>query len=121
MPAAFYALALHSGSVEDLDETEKNSGWESPGFPCVHLIYFAVVRPMQRQGIGTIALMHALEAVYRISRVAGTYAVTLDAIDENAVKFYERIGFRKYGPAKAAPSMLLPIFSIVDLFETPRH
>jgi len=116
-PVGFYALVLNSEPVDHLDRAEKNAGWEGPSFPCVHLWYLAVLQRMQRQGVGRLVLMDAIESVYEISQYAGVYGMTLNAIDERAVAFYNSLGFRKYGPDSRTPKMLLPIFTIVELFE----
>lgn len=60
-------------------------------------------------------LGHVFDTVYNISRYAGVYALTLNALNEGAAAFYQALGFREFGPTSRTPLMLLPIQSIVDL------
>jgi GNAT superfamily N-acetyltransferase len=111
-------LVLSTGIIDHLDNPDKNYGFEGPAFPSVYLWYIAVQREMQGGGLGTLLLMDAIRKVYEISRHAGVFALTLTSIDQGRTqKFYERLGFRVYGPTSVRPFMLLPIQSIVDLVE----
>lgn len=112
-PAGFYGLSLHSEPTSLLTKIQRRIGWETSVFPAVHLTHLAVQGSMQGAGIGQLLLSHAIERVYHIAQVAGVYALTLNPLDGRQ-GFYERKGFRSYG---ASGGMLLPIQSIVDLFE----
>ncbi len=119
-PAGYYALTVARGDRDHLKNEAKNYGFDGDFFPSVHLHYLAMFSNLQRQGFGSRVLMHAIERVYKISRYAGAYTMTLVSLDEKSTAFYQSLGFETYGPASQHPLMLLPIQSIVDLVEGTR-
>jgi GNAT superfamily N-acetyltransferase len=104
---------LHSEPTSFLAKIQRQLGWESNVFPAVQLLYLAVIKPMQGNGIGTLLLGHAMERTYQIAQMAGVFALTLRPI-AGRESFYAKHGFLPYGQAGA---MLLPVQSIVDAFE----
>ena len=68
---------------------------------------------MQGNWDGTLLLGHAMERTYQIAQMAGVFALTLRPI-AGRESFYAGHGFCRYGQSGA---MLLPIQSIVDVFE----
>jgi predicted GNAT family N-acyltransferase len=64
-------------------------------------------------GAGEFLLMNALQRALRASTEVGSYAVTIDAIDESASAFYSNYGF---APLVGHPNRLyLPMASIARL------
>ena len=55
----------------------------------------AVDKRFQGKGIGRILLIDALKRSYEISESIGSFAVVVDPIDDDAIKFYEKFGFIK--------------------------
>lgn len=71
-------------------------GLELPRYPLPTLLIarLAVDRSAQGLGIGRALVLMALELSLEISERLGIYAVTVDALNESARKFYvERFGF----------------------------
>jgi predicted N-acetyltransferase YhbS len=66
-----------------------------PGYPVgvVLLARLAVHRSDQRQGLGALTLTEALRKAVAAGEQAAARLVVVDAIDDNAVQFYERYGF----------------------------
>lgn len=112
-PAGFYSLTIGSERWKSLSERDRKSS-DGHLFPTVNVHYFAVHRSMQRQGIGRLLMAHALDQACEIARLAGTYAVTLVAIDHGARQFYEKLGFRSYDETDGRPRMMLPIESLLE-------
>jgi GNAT superfamily N-acetyltransferase len=54
----------------------------------------AVDQSIQKQGLGSLLLVDALRRSLDISAQVGIRAVEVDALDENARKFYLAFGFR---------------------------
>jgi ribosomal protein S18 acetylase RimI-like enzyme len=52
----------------------------------------AVDRRLSRQGIGTRLVAHAVKLAFE-QNPAASIAVVVDALDDDAVKFYEALGF----------------------------
>ena len=53
----------------------------------------AVDEKDQGQGLGEYLLMHALEAALKTADIIGVRCVVVDAIDDPAVRFYQKYGF----------------------------
>jgi hypothetical protein len=72
-----------------------------------------------KRRIGTHLLLHAFERVEAISKSAGVWALTLDAVDEQAAVYYERFDFKRSSPTDEL-EMYLPLGTILTLLETVR-
>lgn len=86
-------------------------------FPAVHLAFLGVQKEFQRNGIGTALLSDVFDKVYKISQLAGMYALTLQSYDKNSTAFYESLGFARYSESEDSPKMLMPIRTILELVE----
>ena len=64
-----------------------------PQIPIMLLGRLAVDLQAQGRGIGQMLLMHALHHALYFSAHVGVYAVVVDALNEQAVKFYRQYGF----------------------------
>lgn len=88
----FYALAAGHLLLTDLPVSLRDRLPSYP-IPTVHLGQLAVDRSAQGQGLGEALLFDALQRVTRASEELGVYAVTVDAVDEQAKAFYLKYGF----------------------------
>lgn len=88
----FYALSTGSMLLEELPEAARKRLPRYP-IPTAHLGQLAIDRQSQGKGLGEALLFDALKRVVRVGEELGIYAVTVDAIDVKAAKFYERYGF----------------------------
>ncbi len=61
--------------------------------PAMRIGRLAVDRSAQGEGLGGQLLRHALERALELSRDVGMCIVLVDALDENAKRFYEKFGF----------------------------
>lgn len=76
----------------------------------VLLARLAVDKNNKGQGLGEYLLMHALDAVVTASETVGVQCVIVDAIDEDAARFYAKYGF---APLTDQPLRLfLPVATI---------
>ena len=89
----YYALSTHR-VVSNLLPPEESKGLPRLDLPVVLLGRLAVGRNIQRQGLGEFLLVDALRRTVRISEQIGVRAVEVDAIDEDAKRFYLKFGFR---------------------------
>lgn len=115
-PCGFYSLRVSSGDVKHLCAEDSERHGPADNFPAVQLTYVGVAKALQGRGIGRILMGHAMESVHSIASLAGTFAMTLVAIDEERAQFYESLGFKRYGPTSDRPMMLLPVDALFDLF-----
>lgn len=63
--------------------------------------------------VGESLLINALHKAYQSSLKLASYAVVVDAIDDNAINFYEKYGFKLLDSKK----LFLPMGTIIKLFE----
>ena len=78
--------------------------------PLVILGRLAVDTNYQGKGIGAGMLKDALQRSLQISRIAGSRAVILHAIDQNAMAFYLKYGFVEF--PNGTKTMFLPMETI---------
>ena len=86
----FYTLSTASLCPQTLPEQYRLPRYP---VPCVRIGRFAVHVSMQGQGLGKILLVHALRQIKQVSLVVGVSFVLVDAKDEKASQFYEKLGF----------------------------
>ncbi len=58
-----------------------------------HIVNFAVRKDLQGRGIGTDLFRSALKRIKGVSKDVGVWAVVLDALNDDAERFYRRFGF----------------------------
>lgn len=91
--AAFYTLANQSLSPEEIPTNKSLPKFETP---IVLLAQLGVNKAHQGQGLGAITLVSALQHAYSIStdpNAIPSYGVVLDAIDDDALQFYQSFDF----------------------------
>ncbi|WP_239541319.1 GNAT family N-acetyltransferase [Cryomorpha ignava] len=74
----------------------------------------AIDKRFQRQGIGKLLLIDALMRSYEVSKSIGSFAVVVDPIDEDTIRFYDKYGFIKLADSG---KMFLPMNTIKTLFD----
>ena len=89
----YYALSTHRIEYETLSP-EGAKGLPRMNVPVVLLGRLAVDRTEQGKGLGAFLLVDALKRSMKISDQIGIRAVEVDALDEEARKFYLKFGFR---------------------------
>ncbi|MBB3811463.1 hypothetical protein [Pseudochelatococcus contaminans] len=112
----FHALRLHSDITADLRKNEKAAYWKEPFFLSVQLVYIAVSRPLHRNRYGSGLLMNAVQRAYQVSKLAGSYGMTVCAVDTDTAQFYRNIGFVDYGPPEQN-KLILPVWVMAELLE----
>jgi GNAT superfamily N-acetyltransferase len=107
----FHTLMMASVSCSNIPQKGLP---RSGSAPVVLLAQFGVNHSHQGQGFGKILLYDALHQALRASELVGCLGVVLDAVDENAKRWYEG---RDFSPLLDASFHLwLPISSIRKTF-----
>ena len=105
----FYCLSAgavqHDGSPRKLRQNLPNPT------PIVTIGRLAVDRAYQRRGIGRSLLIDALQRITRASELVGARAVIVHAVDQDAVPFYARYGFKVFPIGNQ--TLYLPIDEII--------
>lgn len=105
----YYSLAATGVDLSRLPP-EQAKGVPYPVVPCLLLGRLALDQAYHGQGLGAFLLDRALRHCLSIAQQVGARAVIVDALDEQARKFYEAYGFR---PLPGTPGRLfLPVKDI---------
>lgn len=107
----FYSIASASLATADaLDRIRAGSG-RAP-IPAVILARLAVDKKWQGQGIGASLVFDAVKRVIRLQEELGIRAFIVQAIDEEAKSFYERLGFKS---AKFNPRLMMALLKDIKI------
>lgn len=111
----FYTVTPTSIEKESLPQALAR---KLPHYPVpVFLIAQLAVNSQYRgQGLGKIALVHALEYLYGVSRHMPAYAVLVDCLNESVQAFYAQYGFEALCMHKGKVRMYLPMSTVAQLF-----
>lgn len=88
----FYTLTLGEIAAELLPKQFAKK-YPCHGLPAVRLARLAVSRNQQGQGFGEILLLDAFHRTVTIAEQAGLVGLFVDAKNDSAVIFYEKVGF----------------------------
>jgi GNAT superfamily N-acetyltransferase len=88
---AYYTLAAHEVAKSDLPKRVGHGGPDR--VPAVLLARLALDRELHGQGLGAHLLADVFSRVVEASMKVAVRVVVVDAIDAEAVAFYERFGF----------------------------
>jgi GNAT superfamily N-acetyltransferase len=91
----YYTLAAADVQLTDLPAEVAKRLPRHP-VPVALLARLAVDQSVRGQGPGGLLLRDALTRVLSLSDLIGVFAVVVDAIDDEAVKFYQRFGFQQF-------------------------
>lgn len=89
---AYYSLAAHLLERDDMPTRLGRGGPRQ--VPTVLLARLGLDQTLQRQGLGGVLLADALSRVLAAADTVAARFVAVDAIEPNAVGFYEHHGFR---------------------------
>ena len=84
--------------------------------PSVTLGRLAIDKSIHHQGYGEILVTHAMKVVYQASQAVGIHGMFVEALNDNAQKFYLRLGFIQL-KEENCNSLFYPTKSIEELFE----
>jgi len=111
---AYYTLSAYTIDIANLDAAFAKGIPRYPLLPATLLGRLAVDQTFHLLGVGELVLIDALKRVLNATAQVASLAVVVDAIDTNAVSFYQKYGFRQFQqyPLK----LYLPIKSIAESF-----
>jgi GNAT superfamily N-acetyltransferase len=88
----YFSIAPH---LVDRDEAPRKVGRGAPRqIPAILLAKLALDESVQGRGLGAALLLFALETIVEVARRAGGRIIVVDAIDEDARRFYEHHDFQ---------------------------
>jgi ribosomal protein S18 acetylase RimI-like enzyme len=105
----YYTLSTLSIELNQLPERLARKLPKHP-VPAALIGRLAVSNPAQRRGVGKMLLADAIKRTLAVSDQVVIYAMVVDAINENAIGFYEQFGFTRL--SDDSPRLFLPLKSI---------
>ena len=101
-----------SQNIDDLPEKSRKG---LPRYPVPVALpgRLVVAESHQGKGVGSILLADALERIVKVNQVMAIFAVTVDALNDRAAKFYQR---RDFTPM---PNQPLKLFLAMDSIAAP--
>lgn len=110
----FYTLSLTSIRPNEASTEEAEAKFGKWAIPLVYLGQIGVHGDYRGQKtIGPALMLHAFERTLQIAEMAGTFGLSLDAIDEKRALWYESIGFKRFDEeADGRIKMLCPLTTI---------
>lgn len=106
----YYYLCLSSYTVSAIGEAAQKFN-RVDAVPVVYLGMIGVHSKCARMGIGKLLMRDAMIRTTEIAEHAGTYALTLDALNEELVDYYGMFGFVSFEGGKGL-EMYLPLMTI---------
>lgn len=92
----YYALTSHSVDVDAVNAALAKGLSRHYPIPAVLLSRLAISTDCQRMGLGERLLADAIRRVTAASEHVGIALLVVDAIDDQAVSFYEKYGFLRW-------------------------
>jgi GNAT superfamily N-acetyltransferase len=111
----YYSLSSTSVHLDLIPDNVQQKLPRHPAVPATLLARLAVDHRFQRQGNGSKLLVDALLQSYLGSKSIGSVAVIVDAIDDDAVRFYRKYGFIAF--EDEASHLFLPMSNVRQLLE----
>jgi GNAT superfamily N-acetyltransferase len=112
---AFYTLSHTEIKRETLPHTLAKKLPRYP-IPVILIAQLAVHSAAQKQGLGKITLIHALESCLEINAHLPSYAIVVDALNDDVQAFYEQYGFQFLYRHGARARLYLPMNTVAQLF-----
>lgn len=84
--------------------------------PVILVAQLAVNRKVQRQGLGKITLIRALGHASEINKHLPSYAVVVDALDNQVQGFYEQFGFTSLDTYSNRKRLYMTMQTVKQLF-----
>lgn len=89
----YYTLHQHVIDAREMPEKLRKRLSHHPAYPATLIGRLAVDRRYGRQGYGRDLLLDALTKAVEVTPTVASLGVVVDALDEEAQKFYEHYGF----------------------------
>lgn len=112
----FYSVSFSTEDQNKLMNQQERDRYPN-GFPILYIGYLAVNKLYQNCGLGTILLLDALKRAHWVSQHVAFYGVGLRSLNDRTTALYSKYGFGIAPNEERNPLMVLPIWSLNDLFK----
>jgi hypothetical protein len=112
----FYSLSFGNEDTNKLASQQELSR-NANGLPIMYIGYLAVISSCQNCGLGKLLLIDALRRSHFVSQHVAFYGVGLRSLNDRTTALYKTFGFGVAPNEGQNPLMILPIWTLSDLFE----
>ena len=116
----FYSLSFSLENSSKLKEQADRQAW-SKGAPLIYMDYIGVTTKRQGTGLGTLMLIDALKRTQSVSDNVAIFGIALRSLNSKTTTLYKNSGFGIAEGEGDYPLMIMPIWTIVDLFSQDKH
>ncbi|MBE9166145.1 GNAT family N-acetyltransferase [Pleurocapsales cyanobacterium LEGE 06147] len=113
---AYYTLSSYTVEITELDNSWVKRLPRYPFLPATLLGRLAVDSNYRGQHLGKLMLVDALKKSWEATERVASLAVIAEAIDEKAVDFYRKYGFRPF--VNSPMKLYFPMQSVRELCQT---
>lgn len=117
--SGYYTLSQYSIELDEIPESIAKKLTRQPLVPTTLIGRLARSHALKGQRIGELLLMDALHRSLLNSNQVASWAVVVDAKDEDAAKFYEHYGFIRL--PNIPKRLFLPMKTIEKMFEAKEN
>jgi ribosomal protein S18 acetylase RimI-like enzyme len=108
----YYSLSQSSVRLDTVPEAMRKRLPRYPDVPVTLLGRLAIDASVQRAGLGSLLLGDACGRAASVAKEVASTGLLVEAIDEEAVAFYEKFGFVRF--QEAASRLYLPMESVIQ-------
>ncbi|EJI5637372.1 GNAT family N-acetyltransferase [Salmonella enterica] len=112
----YYTLSGSSFKKKYLPSKTQQKRVPYQNVPSVTLGRLEIDKNLHRQGYGETLVTHAMKVVYQASQAVGIHGMFVEALNDNAKKFYLRLGFIQL-KEENCNSLFYPTKSFEELFK----
>lgn len=87
--------------------------------PCILLGRLAIDKRFAGKGLGSMLVADAARRVYEVARTVGVYALFVEAKDEQAAAFYQKLGFIPVQTTDERKRLFFPVNALDTLLSPP--
>jgi predicted GNAT family N-acyltransferase len=113
--AGYYTLSSFTVKLDEIPEALAKKLTKMPVVPATLIGRLARSLEFRGKGIGEILLIDALKKAYKSSKEVASWAVIVDAKDDDAVRFYRKFEFIEFPTVERR--MFLSMTSVAGLFD----
>ena len=112
---AYYTLSSYVVELAQLEESFAKRLPRYPLLPATLLGRLAIDRNYRSQHLGELLLINALERALGATSQVASLAVVAEALDEQAVTFYQKYGFQVF--KEHSMKLYLPMKTVEELYQ----
>ncbi len=112
---AFYTLSSFSLELTEIESVLAKKLPLYPLLPATMLGRLAVDKSYKGNGFGELMLLDAMNKSYKVSQEIASIALIVEAIDEQAIRFYQRFGFISFQSSRER--LYLPMKTIEKIIK----